>query len=130
VSQLYDAALAPCGLWTTQRAILNHIFRAGTPAIGELAEALVMDRGALAHNLKPLERDGLLEVKTHPKDRRNRLICLTNAGRAKLAESEALWERAQRGFETAFGAAQSAALGETLGFIVSDTFVRSFEDAV
>src|SRR5579871_6541159 len=49
VSQLYDEALAPCGLRTTQRAILNHIRRAGTPSIGALAEALVMDRGALTH---------------------------------------------------------------------------------
>src|ERR1700744_324157 len=47
VSQLYDEALAPCGLRTTQRAILNNIKRAGTPSIGVLAEALVMDRGAL-----------------------------------------------------------------------------------
>src|SRR5882757_6890962 len=115
VSQLYDAALEPCGLRTTQRAILNHIARAGTPPVGELAEALVMDRGALAHNLKPLERDGFVEIRVDPKDRRNRLIALTRAGRAKLAESEVLWARAQRGFEAAFGAAKSASLRQDLG---------------
>jgi DNA-binding MarR family transcriptional regulator len=129
VSLLYDAALAPCGLRTTQRAILNHILRAGTPATGELAAALVMDRGALAHNLKPLERDGLVEIKIDPKDRRNRLIALTAKGRAKLAQSEALWARAQRSFEAAFGVAESASLREALGFIVSDDFVHSFENA-
>src|SRR5271170_7477793 len=110
VSQLYDAALEPCGLRTTQRAILKHISRAGAPPIGELAEALVMDRGALTHNLKPLERDGLVEVRIDPKHRRNRLVALTRSGRAKLAESEQLWARAQRGFENAFGAARSASL--------------------
>jgi DNA-binding MarR family transcriptional regulator len=129
VSQLYDVALAPCGLRTTQRAILNHIFRAGTPAIGELADGLVMDRGALAHNLKPLERDGFLEVMTDPRDRRNRLVSLTDAGRAKLAESEPLWALAQRRFEVAFGAAESGALLEALNFIVSDIFVHTFENA-
>jgi DNA-binding MarR family transcriptional regulator len=127
VSQLYDAALEPCGLRTTQRAILNHIFRAGTPPIGELAEALVMDRGALTHNLKPLERDGLVEVRIDPGDRRNRLIALTSAGRAKIAESEALWARAQRGFEAAFGATESVSLREALGFIVSGAFASAFE---
>jgi DNA-binding MarR family transcriptional regulator len=71
VSQLYDFALEPCGLRTTQRAILSHIARTETPPIGELAEALVMDRGALTHNLKPLERDGLVEVGIDPDDRRN-----------------------------------------------------------
>jgi DNA-binding MarR family transcriptional regulator len=128
VSQLYDSALEPCGLRTTQRAILNHIARSGTPPLGELAEALVMDRGALTHNLKPLERDGLVEVHVDPEDRRNRLVALTAAGRAKLAESEPLWKRAQAGFETAFGAAKSASLRKALEYLVSEDFVVAFGD--
>jgi DNA-binding MarR family transcriptional regulator len=128
VSQLYDSALEPCGLRTTQRAILNHIARSGTPPLGELAESLVMDRGALTHNLKPLERDGLVEVHVDPDDRRNRLVALTAAGRAKLAESEPLWKRAQAGFETAFGAAKSASLRNALEYLVSEDFVVAFGD--
>jgi DNA-binding MarR family transcriptional regulator len=128
VSQLYDSALEPCGLRTTQRAILNHIARSGTPPLGELAESLVMDRGALTHNLKPLERDGLVEVHVDPDDRRNRLVALTAAGRAKLAESEPLWKRAQAGFETAFGAAKSASLRKALEYLVSEDFVVAFGD--
>ena len=54
----------------------------------DLAEALVIDRGALAHNLKPLERDGPIEIKVDSKDRRNHLVALTSAGRARLAESD------------------------------------------
>jgi DNA-binding MarR family transcriptional regulator len=126
VSQLYDSALEPCGLRTTQRAILNHIARTGTPPVGELAEALVMDRGALTHNLKPLERDGLVEIRIDPDDRRNRLVALTAAGRAKLAESEPLWKRAQDGFEAAFGVAKSAALRKALEYVVSEDFVAAF----
>ena len=126
VSQLYDSALEPCGLRTTQRAILNHIARAGTPALGELAEVLVMDRGALTHNLKPLQRDGLVKISVDPQDRRNRLIALTAQGRAKLAESEALWARAQRGFEASFGVAKSASLRQALEYLVSDDFVNAF----
>src|SRR6202042_3091870 len=116
VSQLYDSALEPCGLRTTQRAILNHIARSGTPPLGELAEALVMDRGALTHNLKPLERDGLVEIDIDPDDRRNRLVALTAAGRARLAESEPHWKRAQGGFEKAFGTAKSASLRKALEY--------------
>ena len=126
VSQLYDFALEPCGLRTTQRAILNHIARCGTPPIGELADALVMDRGALTHNLKPLERDGLVKISVDPDDRRNRLIALTASGRAKLAELEALWVRAQQGFEAAFGAAKSSSLRKALEYLVSDQFVDAF----
>ncbi len=127
VSQLYDSALEPCGLRTTQRSILIHVARAGDPPpLGELAEALVMDRGALTHNLKPLERDGLVEINVDPDDRRNRLIALTAAGRKKLAESEALWKRAQDGFEAAFGAAKSASLRKALEYVVSEDFVTAF----
>src|SRR5580692_5914476 len=99
VWQLYDSALEPCGLRTTQRAILNHIARAGNPPLGELAEALVMDRGALTHNLKPLERDGLVDVRVDPKHRRNRLVALTAVGRKKLEETATAWKRAQDSFE-------------------------------
>jgi DNA-binding MarR family transcriptional regulator len=127
VSQLYDSALEPCGLRITQRAILNQVVRSGTPSLGELAEALVMDRGALTHNLKPLERDGLVEINIDPRDRRNRLVELTSAGRNKLEESARLWKRAQDGFEAAFGAAKSEALREALAYVVSEDFAEAFK---
>jgi DNA-binding MarR family transcriptional regulator len=91
VSQLYDLALARSGLSINQRGILAEIGRSAPLTVGKLAEALVMDPGALAHNLKPLERDGLTCAHVDPKDRRQRLITLTAAGRAKLAETDGLW---------------------------------------
>jgi DNA-binding MarR family transcriptional regulator len=130
ISQLYDTALAPSGLKTTQRAILAQIKRSQPTTVGALAEALVMDSGALAHTLKPLERDGLVAVTIDPDDRRNRLITLTSTGRAKLAETDALWAKAQRGFEIAFGGAESEALREALQFLVSDRFVTAFESSL
>jgi DNA-binding MarR family transcriptional regulator len=127
VSQLYDSALEPCGLRTTQRSILIQIARSGVPpALGLLADMLVMDRGALTHTLKPLERDGLIEIRIDPEDRRNRLVALTAAGRKKLEQSERLWEKAQAGFEAAFGAAKSAALRQALEFVVSEEFEAAF----
>jgi DNA-binding MarR family transcriptional regulator len=126
VSQLYDAVLEPSGLRTTQRAILVHIARCGIPLAGELAAALVMNRGALTHNLKPLERNALVVVRSDPQDHRRRLIAITAKGRRKLAESEALWTRAQRRFERAFGESNSTALRGALAFISSDAFLRGF----
>src|ERR1700749_3311016 len=127
VSQLYDSALEPCGLRATQRTILSQIARTGSPAMGELAEALVMDRGAFTHNLKPLERDGLVKISVDPQDRRNRLIALTARGRSKLEESARLWKRAQNGFEAAFGTVESAALREALAYVVSEDFAAKFK---
>jgi DNA-binding MarR family transcriptional regulator len=79
----YDAALAPSGLKTTQRAILAQISRCESTTVGGLAEALVMDAGELAHTLKPLERDGLVSIDVDRDDRRNRVVRLTPAGRTR-----------------------------------------------
>ena len=130
VSQLYDEALAGSGLRVTQLAILNQIVRMGTRSMGELARALVMDRGALAHNVKPLERDGLLEIVTDPADGRNRLIALTRVGQKKITEAERAWARAQRHFEATFGKKESIALRQTLALIVSDQFLQAFQGEV
>ena len=130
VSQLYDAALAPTGLKTTQRAILVHIGRAEPTSVGKLAEALVMDPGALAHTLKPLERDGLVVIAVDSADRRNRQISLSRRGRTKLAETDVPWEKAQRSFKAAFGRADSEPLRQALRFLTSDEFVAAFDDAL
>lgn len=127
VSQLYDAVLAPCGLRSTQRSILIHIARAGTPTMGDLATALVLDRSALAHNLKPLERDGFVAVIVDRTDKRNRLVSLTAKGKAKLEESQRLWRLAQHRFETAFGSEQASALRQSLGRISSVEFATAFQ---
>jgi DNA-binding MarR family transcriptional regulator len=122
ISQLYDTALAPSGLKTTQHAILAHIHRLGTASVGELANALVMDAGALAHSLKPLQRDDFVEVLPNKQDKRSRDIRLTRRGRTKLAETDALWQRAQAAFDRSFGSAESAALRRAMALLASDGF--------
>ena len=88
-----------------------------------------MDAGALAHTLKPLERDRLVSIGVDLEDRRNRVVELTRTGQARLAESDKLWEKAQRGFETAFGRTKSDALREAMQFLFSGKFVTAFEKA-
>jgi len=125
VSQLYDALLARCGLRATQRAVLAYISLNGAPTMGELAEALVLDRTALNHNLKPLQRDGLVTIVADRNDRRSRLVQLTRRGEAKLAESQLAWKQAQDKFESAFGARQAADMRRTLNLIASLEFPKS-----
>jgi DNA-binding MarR family transcriptional regulator len=76
-----------------------------------------------------LERDRLVAVTVDPDDRRNRLIKLTRQGRARLAESDALWAKAQTGFEAALGRVESEALRQALKLLVSDRFSSIFEKA-
>ncbi|WP_076861628.1 MarR family winged helix-turn-helix transcriptional regulator [Bradyrhizobium mercantei] len=129
VSQLYDQVLARSGLRGTQRAILVYVKRSGAPTMGELAAALVLDRTALNHNLKPLERDGLLTITVDKNDRRSRLVRLTKRGEAMLAESQAAWLEAQDRFETAFGAKQAADLRRTLELIAALEFGERAADS-
>lgn len=127
ISQIFDAALAPTGLKITQRAILAQVGRSGPVGIGALAQALVMDAGALAHTLKPLERDGFVSIVPDPDDRRHRMASLTSSGRAKLAESDALWIQAQTAFESAVGKTETRALHKALARLSDENFLAAFE---
>ena len=127
VSLLYDEVMQPTGLRSTQMAVLIHVARLGSPTMGELAAYLVIDRSALAENLKPLIRDGLIEVRHCEQDRRTRRVSLTEAGYAKLSETMPLWRSAQHSFDSAFGGAEVDALRQALARIVSDDFLTAFE---
>ena len=122
VSQLYDSILAPTGLRSTQRAILHNINYFGSPTVGKLAASLVLDRSALGHNLKPLEREGLLTLEPDPNDRRSRIARLTEKGMKKLADSAPYWQMAQERFESKFGVERAAALREVLAIIATEEF--------
>ncbi len=78
LTQFYDDALEPCGLRSTQYSILSELTRfASPPTLAELASALVSDRSAVGHNLRPLMRDGYVALEPGAKDRRERRIVLT-----------------------------------------------------
>ena len=127
VSQLYDTVLAPSGLRSTQFAMLAQVHRAGQPSMTELASALVLDRSALNHNLKPLERDGLVRVSVDPRDRRSRTVALTDAGRACLKDAFDLWKKAQKIFEGAYGSDNAAELRRALDTISNTDFADAFQ---
>ncbi|HYI25228.1 MAG TPA: MarR family transcriptional regulator [Thermomicrobiales bacterium] len=95
LSRLYDEALRPTGLTTTQYSLLSIIDRAPGPlTLGDLAEAQVMDRTTLSRNVAPLRRDGLVHVASG-KDRRTKVISLTGAGASLLESARPRWRTAQ-----------------------------------
>ncbi len=113
LTQLYDDALEPCGLRSTQYTILFEIERRSKapPTMAELAQALVMDRSALGHNLRPLERDGFIALQEGEEDRRRRHVLITPEGRAKVRQAKQLWRKAQDRFSEVFGKSEAAELG-------------------
>jgi DNA-binding MarR family transcriptional regulator len=124
VSQFYDAVLQSTGLKTSQLSLLRAVyFRPNRElTIGELAEILVMDRSTLGHNLRPLEREGLVALDRSKSDKRARIIRLTTKGRRKCEASAASWSEAQRQFEQTYGLKKTAGLREALFEVASLDF--------
>ena len=94
VTHHYDEALSACGLRGTQFTLLAAVTFAGEATMTQLAETLVMDRTTLTRNLGPLKREGLIKA-GRGKDRRTRVVAVTERGRRALREAYPLWEKAQ-----------------------------------
>lgn len=121
VTQLYDAALSVVGLRVTQYSVLAVLGRRGASTVQDLAAELVMDRSTLGHNLRPLERSGLVVLAVDEADRRAKRLELSALGRAKLDEAMPHWRAAQRSFDDAFGAERAAALRALMQDVVATT---------
>jgi DNA-binding MarR family transcriptional regulator len=103
MSRLYDQHLAPTGLKTTQYSVLANAARAALP-VAELADRLGTERTTLTRNLKPLCQAGWI-VLVPGQDSRQRIVTITDAGRAKLQEAWPAWRAAQDAFERQLGTA-------------------------
>ena len=91
----------------------------------ELAQALVMDLSALGHTLKPLVRDGLVELQVDGNDRRCRRVLLTPAGQNKYEQARRVSERVSQIFDQTFGVQETLKLRQAMDFIASEGFART-----
>ncbi|HEV7250998.1 MAG TPA: MarR family winged helix-turn-helix transcriptional regulator [Shinella sp.] len=131
LGQLYDDLIEPSGLKGTQFSLMSQIAlsgKDGTP-LKPLAEGLVMDLSALGHTLKPLTRDGLVELIPDERDGRVKRARLTPLGAQKQEEALALWQDAQGRFDAVFGAERSAEMRSLLGLISTPDFAKAFRAA-
>ncbi|CDZ55977.1 MarR family winged helix-turn-helix transcriptional regulator [Neorhizobium galegae] len=127
LGQLYEDAMGDTGLKGTQFSLLSQIARSNEPTLKNLAEAMVMDLSALGHTLKPLIRDGLVELVPDAQDRRAKRVRLTDAAAAMQRDLTARWQVAQDRFDKAFGKEKSEELRRTLAFISSGEFAKAFK---
>jgi len=93
LARRFDEALRPAGLTSGQFSLLMSLNQPEPPSVGSIARLLGMDRTTLTANLKPLERQGLVETAVDPDDRRSRLLVLKAAGRKRLAAALPIWHR-------------------------------------
>lgn len=99
VARRYDEALKPAGLTNGQFSVMMALNREEPPTMGSVASLLAMDRTSLTAMLKPLVRRKLVRIAASEADKRRRLLVLTPAGRARLAEAVPLWTAAQSACE-------------------------------
>jgi DNA-binding MarR family transcriptional regulator len=94
VSRFYDDELRSVGLRTTQYSLLARLRRSGEVRQRDLGELTLHDETTLTRNLRPLVAAGWVAIRSGD-DRREKLVRITEAGIAKLAEARRAWKRAQ-----------------------------------
>ena len=94
VTQFYDAEIRRHGIRPTQGTILSALHAKESWSMAELSDFLGMDRTTLVRNLRPLQRDGLVEVAGGG---HGNLVALsiTTKGRKQIEKLVPAWKTAQ-----------------------------------
>jgi MarR family transcriptional regulator, transcriptional regulator for hemolysin len=90
------AAMAEIGLTPRGYCVLYHALQAERTQI-ELAEISDLDKTTMVVTIDELERAGLAERRTSGRDRRARIIGVTEAGQRAVAEGSKIADRVHRG---------------------------------
>ncbi|WP_417834252.1 MarR family winged helix-turn-helix transcriptional regulator [Thalassospira xiamenensis] len=96
IARRFDDAFRPFDLTSGQYSLLMSLNRPHPPHMQDVADLLAMDRTTLTANLKPLERRGLVAIDIDPKDKRSRLLTLTDQGMALLVKAFPIWQKTQK----------------------------------
>ena len=94
VTQFYDAEMRRHGIRPTQGTILLALNAKESWNMAELSDCLGLERTTLVRNLRPLQRDGFVEVVGG--GRGNRVeVTITAKGRKQVEKFMPAWESAQ-----------------------------------
>lgn len=96
IARRFDDAFRPLDLTSGQYSLLMSLNRPHPPHMQDVADLLAMDRTTLTANLKPLERRGLVAIDIDLKDKRSRLLTLTDQGMALLVKAFPIWQKTQK----------------------------------
>jgi DNA-binding MarR family transcriptional regulator len=117
LARRFDNAMKPIGLTNGQFSLMMSLNRPQPAPMGQVANLLAMDRTTLTAALKVLERRGLVETTVDPKDRRGRLLRLTNDGMTMLSAALPIWTRVHAEIDGELGEGGPEGLRVTLGGI-------------
>jgi DNA-binding MarR family transcriptional regulator len=102
VTQLYDDALRPSGIRTTQFTLLQALVLMTRTSQKQLAELLGIDSTTLTRTLAHLRRKGWLRAERGT-DRRELGLSLTEAGQREYQRVLPYWQAAQKRLRRALG---------------------------
>ncbi len=103
LARRFDVAMKPIGLNNGQFSLMMSLNRPVPATMKSVCDLLAMDRTTLTAALKVLERRGLVKTETDPKDRRGRLLMLTEAGMAMLSAALPIWTRVHAQIDAELG---------------------------
>ena len=104
LTRAYDRELRRYDIRATQFTVLVMLLLRGPTAIGELADALGMERTTLTRNLGVLEGRGWIELRPGEADARVRIAKVTRSGSRRVEEAFPAWRTAQAKAAASVGA--------------------------
>lgn len=103
LTQIYDDALRPLGMRGTQFTILQALSLTGEISQGDLSDLLVIDSTTLTRTLRLMRGRGWVEERPG-KDRRERWLQLSAAGRRQFQRASVPWQELQTQLRSRVGA--------------------------
>ena len=114
LARRFDKVLRPLGLTNGQFSLLMALNRPEPADMSGVAALLAMDRTTLTAALKPLQRQGLVDIRTAARDKRVHALALTAEGTMLLAKAVPVWEATHAAAEAVLGPAQTQRLRRDL----------------
>ena len=116
LARRFDNAMKPIGLTNGQFSLMMSLNRPEPASMGSVVNLLAMDRTTLTAALKVLERRGLVKTAVDPKDRRGKLLSLTEDGMALLSAALPIWIRTHGELDAELGG-EADPLRKTLALV-------------
>ena len=110
VTKIYDDALRPLGIKTSQLNILVVTARLGLAPPAEICDRLKMDISTVSRNVDRMRVKGWIEVVDDEQDARAHQFRLSAKGRRLLEKVKPAWEKAQEEVKDLLGRTGVAAL--------------------
>ena len=128
VTRIYDQELKKTGLEITQFGLLAALAIAGEINQKRLSEGFAMDSTTLTRTLDRMRKQGWIGIR-QGRDRRERLLTLTAAGKRQIAKAKPHWDLAESRLRNELGDAgwkdmKKAVSRVTEGAIAAESFLQ------